>query len=227
MRRLIVIVPALLIAACLAVGALAAPVGAVTYNAEKDFVHDYVGLVTFHLAEPDPETGDTFSHRCSGALISPTVFVTAGHCGDTGDSTTYGTFQGSSFPGNDYAWVATPSHTPVGQVMDYAGGTVAVKGSTQAAVGATVCRSGSTTGWHCGQIQGFNSTVRYAEGSVSGLIRTNVCAEPGDSGGSLLAGNQAQGVTSGGSGDCTSGGTTYFQPVNEILQTYGLRLLTS
>ncbi len=52
--------------------------------------------------------------------------------------------------------------------MDYAGGTVAVKGSTQAAVGATVCRSGSTTGWHCGQIQGFNSTVRYAEGSVSG-----------------------------------------------------------
>ncbi len=54
-----------------------------------------------------------------------------------------------------------------------------------------------------------------------------MCAEPGDSGGSLLAGNQAQGVTSGGSGDCTSGGTTYFQPVNEILQTYGLRLLTS
>ena len=113
------------------------------------------------------------------------------------------------------------------QLVSRAGGAVAVKGSTQAAVGATVCRSGSTTGWHCGQIQGFNSTVRYAEGSVSGLIRTNVCAEPGDSGGSLLAGNQAQGVTSGGSGDCTSGGTTYFQPVNEILQTYGLRLLTS
>lgn len=165
--------------------------------------------------------------RCSVGFAVQGGFVTAGHCGETGDSTTYGTFQGSSFPGNDYAWVATPSHTPVGQVMDYAGGTVAVKGSTQAAVGATVCRSGSTTGWHCGQIQGFNSTVRYAEGSVSGLIRTTVCAEPGDSGGSLLAGNQAQGVTSGGSGDCTSGGTTYFQPVNEILQTYGLRLLTS
>jgi streptogrisin C len=165
--------------------------------------------------------------RCSVGFAVQGGFVTAGHCGVTGDSTTYGSFRGSSFPGNDYAWVATPNHTPVGQVMDYAGGAVAVKGSTQAAVGATVCRSGSTTGWHCGQIQGFNSTVRYAEGSVSGLIRTNVCAEPGDSGGSLLAGNQAQGVTSGGSGDCTSGGTTYFQPVNEILQTYGLRLLTS
>lgn len=165
--------------------------------------------------------------RCSVGFAVQGGFVTAGHCGVTGDSTNYGTFRGSSFPGNDYAWVATPNHTPVGQVMDYSGGTVAVKGSTQAAVGATVCRSGSTTGWYCGQIQGFNSTVRYAEGSVSGLIRTSVCAEPGDSGGSLLAGNQAQGVTSGGSGDCTTGGTTYFQPVNEILQTYGLRLLTS
>ncbi|WP_295850854.1 S1 family peptidase [uncultured Microbacterium sp.] len=165
--------------------------------------------------------------RCSVGFAVQGGFVTAGHCGVAGDSTTYGTFRGSSFPGNDYAWVSTPNHTPVGSVSNYSGGSVAVKGSTAAAVGATVCRSGSTTGWHCGQIQGFNSTVRYAEGSVSGLIRTNVCAEPGDSGGSLLAGNQAQGVTSGGSGDCTSGGTTYFQPVNEILQTYGLRLLTS
>jgi hypothetical protein len=57
---------------------------------------------------------------------------------------------------------------------------------------------------------------------VSGLIRTNVCAEPGDSGGSLVAGNQAQGVTSGGSGNCSSGGTTYFQPVTEALSRYGV-----
>jgi streptogrisin C len=93
-------------------------------------------------------------------------------------------------------------------------------------VAATVCRSGSTTGWHCGTIQAFDTTVTYSQGSVSGLIRTTVCAEPGDSGGSLLAGNQAQGVTSGGSGNCTTGGTTYFQPVNEILNRYGLALRT-
>ena len=66
----------------IAAAAFAAPVGAITYNAEEDFVHDYVGLVAFHLDEPDPETGDPFSHRCSGTLISPTVFVTAGHCTD-------------------------------------------------------------------------------------------------------------------------------------------------
>jgi hypothetical protein len=43
---------------------------------------------------------------------------------------------------------------------------------------------------------------------------------------SLLAGNQAQGVTSGGSGNCSSGGTTFFQPVNEILNRYSLTLRT-
>jgi streptogrisin C len=102
-----------------------------------------------------------------------------------------------------------------------------VAGSTEAAVGAAICRSGSTTGWHCGTIGAKNQTVNYAQGSVSGLTRTNVCAEPGDSGGGWMSGQQGQGVTSGGSGNCTSGGTTYFQPVNEILQAFGLTLRTS
>ncbi len=57
----------------------AAPAAAITYNYQKDFVHDFVGLVVFYTT-PDPETGDPFSHRCSGSLISPTIFVTAGHC---------------------------------------------------------------------------------------------------------------------------------------------------
>lgn len=53
--------------------------GAITGNYQKDFVHDYVGLLVFYTT-PDPVTGDPFSHRCSGTLISPTVMVTAGHC---------------------------------------------------------------------------------------------------------------------------------------------------
>lgn len=167
--------------------------------------------------------------RCSVGFSVNGGFVTAGHCGTTGSTTTQpsGTFAGSSFPGNDYAWVrVNAGNTPRGLVNNYAGGTVTVSGSTDAAVGASVCRSGSTTGWHCGTIQARNSSVTYPQGTVSGLIRTNVCAEPGDSGGSLIAGNQAQGVTSGGSGNCSSGGTTYFQPVNEILQAYSLTLVT-
>jgi V8-like Glu-specific endopeptidase len=53
--------------------------GAITGNYQKDFTHDAVGLLVFYTT-PDPETGDIFSHRCSGTLISPTRMVTAGHC---------------------------------------------------------------------------------------------------------------------------------------------------
>ncbi|MCP2167576.1 S1 family peptidase [Goodfellowiella coeruleoviolacea] len=172
------------------------------------------------------------SSRCSVGFSVQGGFVSAGHCGSTGASTTgsnrvaQGTFAGSSFPGNDYSYVRVNSNwTPRGLVRN-SGSTVSVAGSTEAAVGASICRSGSTTGWHCGTLQAKNQTVNYAQGTVTGLTRTSVCAEPGDSGGSYISGQQAQGVTSGGSGNCSSGGTTYYQPVNEILSVYGLRLVT-
>ncbi|MGW5053440.1 S1 family peptidase [Actinokineospora sp. NPDC004072] len=168
--------------------------------------------------------------RCSVGFSVNGGFITAGHCGRTGATTTQpgGRFSGSSFPGNDMAYVAVNAgNNLIGAVNNYSGGRVAVAGSQEAPVGSSICRSGSTTGWHCGTIQARNATVNYPEGSVQGLIRTTVCAEPGDSGGSAVSGNQAQGVTSGGSGNCRTGGTTYFQPVNEILQTYGRTLITS
>src|SRR6185437_115519 len=140
-----------------------------------------------------------------------------------------GRFPASSFPGdNDFGVVAVNGNwTPQPMVNDFNGGTVPVAGSQEAPVGASVCRSGSTTGTHCGVIQAKNATVNYPEGAVTGLTRTNVCAEAGDSGGPWLSGDQAQGVTSGGSGDCTVGGTTFFQPVNEILQDNNLTLVTT
>ena len=185
----------------------------------------------------DVRGGDAYymgGGRCSVGLSVNGGFVTAGHCGTPGTTTqgfnqvAQGTFQGSSFPGNDYAWVSVNSNwTPQPWVNNYSGGNVTVAGSTEAAVGASICRSGSTTGWHCGTVAAKNQTVNYSQGSVSGLTRTNVCAEPGDSGGGWMSGQQGQGVTSGGSGNCTSGGTTYFQPVNEILSAFGLTLRTS
>ncbi|WP_432099434.1 carbohydrate-binding protein [Streptomyces sp. WAC 04229] len=161
-------------------------------------------------------------------------FATAGHCGRAGASTSganrvaQGTFQGSVFPGRDMAWVAVNSQWTATPYVNGAGGqNVQVAGSTQAPVGASVCRSGSTTGWHCGTIQQHNTSVTYPEGTISGVTRTTVCAEPGDSGGSYISGSQAQGVTSGGSGNCSSGGTTFFQPINPLLQNYGLTLKTT
>lgn len=84
-----------------------------------------------------------------------------------------------------------------------------------------------TTFWHCGTVSAKNETVDYSQGAVHEMTKTNVCAEPGDSGGSFIRGDQAQGVTSGGCGNCSSGGETWFQPVNEILSRYGLTLHTA
>ncbi|GLY02282.1 MULTISPECIES: ricin-type beta-trefoil lectin domain protein [Actinoplanes] len=171
---------------------------------------------------------------CSVGFSVAGGFVTAGHCGGAGSPTlgynnvAQGTFAGSSFPGNDYAWVRTNGNwTSQPWVNNYSGGNVTVAGSTEAAIGSSICRSGRTTGWRCGTLLGKNETINYAQGSVSGLSRSNACAQPGDSGGSWISGNQAQGVTSGGTGDCTSGGTMWFQPVNEILSVYGLSLTTT
>ncbi|CAM5544480.1 serine protease [Streptomyces spiroverticillatus] len=187
----------------------------------------------------DIRGGDAYymngSGRCSvGFAITRGTqqgFATAGHCGRAGTTTTgynqaaQGSFQASTFPGRDTAWVATNANWT--STPNVAGSNVQVAGSTQAAVGASVCRSGSTTGWHCGTIQQHNTSVTYPEGTISGVTRTTVCAEPGDSGGSFISGSQAQGVTSGGSGDCRSGGTTFYQPINPLLQGYGLTLKTT
>ncbi|MFF9218610.1 S1 family peptidase [Streptomyces viridosporus] len=177
----------------------------------------------------------TGNARCSIGFSVHGGFVTAGHCGGTGaavrgwDGSHIGTFQGSSFPGNDYAWVNVGSGwwtVPV--VLGW--GTVPdrlVRGSAEAPVGASICRSGSTTRWHCGTVLAKNETVNYSQGAVHQMTKTSVCAEPGDSGGAFISGDQAQGVTSGGWGNCSSGGETWFQPVNEILSRYGLTLHTA
>lgn len=173
--------------------------------------------------------------RCSIGFSVHGGFVTAGHCGGAGagvsgwDRSYIGNFQGSSFPGDDYAWVNVGSGwwtVPV--VLGW--GTIPdrlVRGSAVAPVGTSICRSGSTTHWHCGTVQGLNETVNYSQGAVHQMTKTSVCAEPGDSGGSFISGDQAQGVTSGGWGNCTSGGQTWFQPINEILSRYGLTLHTA
>ncbi|MFF5263016.1 S1 family peptidase [Actinomadura viridis] len=158
-------------------------------------------------------------------------FLTAGHCtdiggawySDSGNTQKLGDTDGSSFPGDDYGIVkysGAPADTQ--GVVSLYGGTQDITGAGEATVGQAVTRSGSTTQVHEGEVTALDQTVNYAEGTVSGLIETTVCAEPGDSGGSLFAGSTALGLTSGGSGNCSSGGTTFFQPVGEALSAYGV-----
>jgi streptogrisin B len=172
-------------------------------------------------------------YRCSLGfnVVSGTThyFLTAGHCGkvekkwwtSANRSTFLGNTTGASFPGQDYAIVKYDvSYT------NYPGtvaGNQDITVAANAVVGESVSRTGSTTGTHTGKVQALNVTVRYqGGGTVRGLVQTNVCAEPGDSGGPFYDGSKALGLTSGGSGDCRSGGTTFFQPVIPALQAYGV-----
>jgi streptogrisin A len=150
--------------------------------------------------------------------------LTAGHCTNIGSSWSIGTRAGTSFPGNDYGIIqhSNPGAAD-GRVYLYNGGYQDITRAGNAYVGQSVQRSGSTTGLHGGTVTGLNATVNYGpDGVVYGMIQTNVCAEPGDSGGALFSGSTALGLTSGGSGNCSSGGTTFFQPVTEALSAYGV-----
>lgn len=200
-----------------------------------------------YISSPDGVSGYYCSVGFAVNHSSGHGYATAGHCSD-GESgwTTYvsggrrkpailiGSFAGSNFPGDDKAWVRLNSGHNVEPIVDgYGDGDVAVNGSAVAPIGSTVCRSGRTTGWHCGQVLAYNATVDYgSSGVVNGLTHVKVCAEGGDSGGSFIdGGGQAQGVLSGGNYSCKGRQATlansYFQPIGEILQTYNLNLLTS
>ncbi|MCX5314016.1 MULTISPECIES: S1 family peptidase [unclassified Streptomyces] len=155
-------------------------------------------------------------------------FLTAGHCTDgnppwytnSSNSTSIGPTVGSSFPTNDYGIVRYDNAS-----VAHAGtvGSQDITSAANATVGMSVTRRGSTTGIHSGTVTALNATVNYGGGDiVYGMIQTNVCAEPGDSGGPLYSGTRAIGLTSGGSGNCSSGGTTFFQPVTEALSAYGV-----
>ncbi|MEU5909594.1 S1 family peptidase [Micromonospora sp. NPDC047527] len=177
--------------------------------------------------------------RCSlGANVrsgSTYYVVTAGHCttavsawyADSAQTTVLGTRTATSYPGNDYGLIRYTGRIAHPSAVYTYPGLLTINSHGSAYVGQAVCRSGVTTGVRCGTVTGLNQTVNYGGGnSVSGLIRTNICAEPGDSGGPLYVASTGVilGILSGGSGNCTSGGVSYYQPIGEVLAAYGLTL---
>ncbi|MEW2157750.1 S1 family peptidase [Streptomyces sp. NPDC007189] len=189
-------------------------------------------------AQPILSTGG----RCSAGFNvtdgRSDFILTAGHCGPAGSiwfaddqaGRQLGRTVSSTFPGNDFSLVqyASGKAGDGADVVAIGGGNgVRITGLADAAVGQRVFRSGSTSGLHDGTVTALNATVNYPEGTVTGLIQTTVCAEPGDSGGPLFSDGIALGVTSGGNGDCTTGGTTFFQPVTRALSALNVKLIVS
>ncbi|MEU6082536.1 S1 family peptidase [Streptomyces sp. NPDC047108] len=192
--------------------------------------------------KPFAEGGDAIfggGSRCSlgfnVTVQGAPAFLTAGHCGnasetwtsDQGGQEPLGTVADSQFPESDFALVTYDDpNTEAPSSVDLQDGTQQeITQAAEASVGMEVTRSGSTTGVFSGTVTGLDATVNYGNGDiVNGLIQTDVCAEPGDSGGSLFSGDAAVGLTSGGSGDCTQGGETFFQPVTTALEATGAEI---
>ncbi|MFF0023068.1 CAP domain-containing protein [Streptomyces sp. NPDC005496] len=177
--------------------------------------------------------------RCSAGFNATkgnkAFLITAGHCSRTGARWSEGTSSQrkligttveSRFPGDDFAVIRydNPAASHPSAVDLYNGKQQPIRKAVDAFVGMKVTRSGSTTGVHGGSVLALNATVTYPQGRVQGLVQTNVCAEPGDSGGALFSGSSAVGLTSGGNGNCRRGGVTFFQPVTEVLSREGLKI---
>jgi hypothetical protein len=70
MRRLLVSI----VSVVGVLAALGSPAQAITGTFIEDDEHPFVGLVVFYDASGE------FTQRCSGSLLTPTAFLTAGHC---------------------------------------------------------------------------------------------------------------------------------------------------
>ena len=119
MRRILAIATLLVALALI----IAAPVAAITNGVPDGNGHPNVG----GLVSPTQYSDGTWLY-CSGTLISPTVFLTAAHCGDdgervgvtfdsayeAGDKVYYGTFQADPL----YTWAQNDTHDIAVVVFD-------------------------------------------------------------------------------------------------------------
>ncbi|HET8641226.1 MAG TPA: trypsin-like serine protease, partial [Pseudonocardiaceae bacterium] len=143
--------------------------------------------------------------------------LTAGHCAEgrpsvfTEDGTPIGTVQTHVFDdldvggqGDDYAVVAVtnPALRPTPDVDNHDGAAVDVHGAVAPLAGMAICKSGRSTGWTCGTIK--QARVEILTSPPDGpqrlisVLQHDACSRPGDSGGSVLTGNSAVGLTQGG-----------------------------
>jgi streptogrisin D len=169
------------------------------------------------------EIGCSLGFNVTGGLA-----LTAGHCTgingqwENGNNDRYfGPSVGVNFPGDDFGLIRNDGNlSQTGDIHNYStGARQDIDGAAQNYVGQFVCKSGRTTGTTCATIDALNVTVNYRQGTVFGLVQGEFCTRAGDSGGAVFHGPTAKGLISGGTeGTCR----TFYQPVVEALQVYGV-----
>ncbi|MCU1648154.1 MAG: sprC [Nocardia sp.] len=163
------------------------------------------------------------SLRCSlgfnGDLNGAVVNITAGHCDPNipaagganapgvyelaaGDhiGNQLGSFQKSILAAQDYSIVSINDQSrdrfSNNLVRVPGAAPVAITGVADPVVGAPVCKSGSRTGFSCGVVNAIDQTVQVGDHQQTQSFSANICALPGDSGGPIVTGTLALGISS-------------------------------
>ncbi|MEV0135995.1 S1 family peptidase [Dactylosporangium sp. NPDC050688] len=214
--------------------ALAAGLTRAVIRAGGTVLHE-PGTLAPHIAGGDTFNAGALGGRCligfnarAGATY---YFLAAAHCVPAVGATVYaGTGTGTVLgvvAARDLSYdsalvrytnttIAKPSAVDL-----YAGGLQPITSFGSGTVGQAVRRTGPN-GVRSGTITSLNVTINYAGGTLYNMIRTTVCSEPGESGGPLFAGTVGIGINWGGSGNCASGGASYYSSVRRAATTYGV-----
>ncbi|MFJ2061176.1 S1 family peptidase [Streptomyces sp. NPDC087908] len=172
--------------------------------------------------------------------------LTAGHCMQGNTNSTwhknglvFGTNTTYTYVNQDHAiiWNGAPLYwLPRAGVWRYDGMIHKVTGWQNSVQGTYVCKSGRTTGLTCGHVQAVNVSASTPSGPKTGQVQTNLCVEPGDSGGPVTAGTRALGltgssVTYGASNRCGQKvgrqNAALYQPIGPVLTSYGVNLVVT
>ncbi|MEU8901588.1 S1 family peptidase [Nocardia sp. NPDC048505] len=142
-----------------------------------------------------------------------TVNITAGHCNPALDAPTavheliggeklgqqLGSFQKSVLGSQDYSIVKIADQHRGrfdNSGVRSGGAPIVLEGVATPVVGAPVCKSGSRTGFSCGVVNGIDQTVQVGDRELTQSFSANICALPGDSGGPIVSGRLALGISS-------------------------------
>ena len=183
-------------------------------------------------AAPAPVTvagGDVLHSGGSRCTLSYNVTgrgILAGRCGPVGTvwsagSTVVGT-TATVFGGTGLTLISITNPNVVQLHGIRNGGVViAITAAARSFVGQSVRAVSPSGGIHSGLVTGINQTVRFAEGSITGLDRSTVCVDGGSVGTPIFIGATGLSILIGGSGSCAAGATTYSQPVPPLLLSTG------
>ncbi len=145
------------------------------------------------------------------------VNITAGHCNPdiasagsgnaagvyelAGDrpGAQVGTFQKSVLGAQDYSIIRINDQAKdrfTNNLVRQPGQPIAIEGVAVPVVGAPVCKSGARTGFSCGIVNAVDQSVQVGDRELTQAFSANICALPGDSGGAIVSGRMALGISS-------------------------------